>query len=181
MGARDAYERINNVLNDLLFDGRDAGRSVYLVLDNEARTRAAEKLGIIEGQLEDAICACVGATLEKKGDPYSNALFELRRWRKAGTPVPPPFTAILFTLSYAAAIMDGDDYTGKNNYYTRLAQLTRLDRATLSLHGKSTEALWKGLNDWLLQHNYELGRPTARSLNSWVYVGYALSQAIVRA
>jgi hypothetical protein len=180
MGTRDDYGRINDVLNDIFFDGRDAGRPIYLVLDNEARASAAAQLGIVEAQLETAICACVGATLEKRGDPYSKALFEQRMWRKDGMSAPPPFTAILFALSHAAAIMEGDDYTSKNNYYARLAQLTWLDRGTLSLHGKSTEALWTGLNDWLLQHNYELGRPTARALNAWIYVGYALSQAIVR-
>lgn len=180
MGAGNAYGRFNDVLNDVFFDGRDAGRPLYLVLDNEARASAAAQLGIIEAQLESAICACVGATLEKRGDPYSKALFEQRMWRKDGMSAPPPFTAILFALSHAAAIMEGDDYTGKNNYYARLAQLTRIDRGTLSLHGRSTETLWIGLNDWLLQHNYELGRPTARALNAWIYVGYALSQAIVR-
>ena len=94
---------------------------------------------------------------------------------------PPPFTAILFALSHAAAIMAGNEGIGRNNYYHRLGQVTGLGRQALSLHGKSTETLWTALNEWLLQHNYELGRPTARSLNSWIYVGFAISQAIVRA
>ncbi|MGY3370127.1 hypothetical protein ACVWZL_007252 [Bradyrhizobium sp. GM2.4] len=96
---------------------------------------------------------------------------------------PPPFTAVLFTLSYAAAIMaeDDDRGIGANNYYHRLGQVTNLGQSVLSAHGKSTEILWQALNEWLLLHNYELGRPTARALNSWVYVGYAISQAIVRA
>jgi hypothetical protein len=181
MVTGEGYGRVNDVLNGIFFDGRDAGRPLYLVLDNEKRAIVAAQLGVVEEQLEGAICACVGAILKKAGDPYAKALFQLRMWRKVGMSIPPPFTAILFALSHAAAKMEGDDYTGKNNYYTRLAQLTLLDRSMLSLHGKSTEALWAGLNEWLLQHNYELGRPTARALNAWVYVGYALSQAIVRA
>lgn len=181
MGMREAYGRINDALNEAFFDGRHAGQPVYLVLDTAAREDIASQLGIVASNLEAFICACAGMNLEKRGDPYSGMLSELEAWRKAGMATSPPFTTILFALSHAAAVMGDDGLAGRNDYYTRLAQVTHLGRQPLMLHGISTEPLWKGLNEWLLQNNYELGRPTAKALNSWVYVGYALSQAIVRA
>lgn len=183
MDARGSYARVNNVLNEAFLDGRLAGQPLYLVLDNDRRNWVANQLGVDAAQVEHVICACVGAALEKKGDPYSHVLFEQRVWRRNDMLAPPPFTAVLFTLSYAAAIMaeDDDRGIGANNYYRRLGQVTNLSQSVLSVHGKSTEILWQALNEWLLLHNYELGRPTARALNSWVYVGYAISQAIVRA
>lgn len=181
MDSNVDYRSINRAINDVFFDGRFAGQPVYLSLDQEMRGELASSLGLDEDGLEDAICACVGSYLKDRGNPYEGVLYEASRWKRGGMASPPPFTALLFTLAHAAAIMAAEGNFASNNYYRRLAQVTGHDKQPLSIHGRWTEELWADLNDWLLDHNYELGRPTARAINSWTYVGIAISQAIVRA
>ncbi len=181
MDATIDYRSINRAINEVFFDGRFAGQPVYLSLDQEMRSELASSLGLSEDGLEDTICACVGRYLKDRGNPYEGVLYEASRWKRTGTTSSPPFTAVLFTLAHAAAIMAAEGNFASNNYYRRLAQVTGHDKQHLSIHGRWTEELWADLNEWLLDHNYELGRPTARAINSWTYVGIAISQAIVRA
>lgn len=93
----------------------------------------------------------------------------------------PLFTAILFCLSHAATLMAAEGEFASNNYYLRLSQATGIDRQRLTTHGKSTEKLWSGLRAWLQLNNHALGKPTAVATTTWVYVGKAMSQAVVRA
>ncbi|MCV0381742.1 hypothetical protein [Nitratireductor sp.] len=134
-----------------------------------------------EAKVEEIVCHVVGRNLHKSGDPYSRFTSEAKAWWKGGRRSPPPFTALLFCLAHAAELMAADGDFAANNYYERLAQVTRRERQSLSFHGRSTELFWDLLNSWLVDNNFELGRPTAKAVNSWKYVGKALSQVVVRA
>lgn len=181
MDALHPYYHVNAWLNAVFFSGRFAGQPVYLSLDNEMRNDLARELKCAPEAVEEEICSSVRSYLERGNDPYSRLISDLRAWRRAGMKTPPPFTAMLFCLSHAAAIMAADGEFASNNYYRRLSQLTDLPRDVLSGSRVATELFWDGLADWLLLNNYVLGKPTARATNAWRYVGKAMSQAIVRA
>lgn len=175
------YIKYNHALNELFFSGRFAWRPVYLSLDAKMRRELAGMLGEDEDGLEEKICRVAGHVLDKHGDPYAAMNAHARIWWSKSRSTPPPFTALLFTLSHAAALMAAEGDFGSNNYYLRLAQVTGRERQVLSFNGKSTDRLWELLNLWLTENNYELGRPTAAAINKWTYVGKALSQVVVRA
>lgn len=145
------------------------------------RHELAEALGKDEDAVESYICHTVGRKLQTTGDPYQAIIQQAKSWWHSSSSEPPPFTAVLFCLSHAAAHMAAEGQYAANNYYVRLAQLTGIERGRLSFHGKSTEILWSYLNSWLIKNNFDFGRPTAQAINSWKYVGKALSQVVVRA
>ncbi len=168
--------------NRVFFDGRFAGQPVYMSLDNDMRLELAESLALEPAGVEDAICQSVSRIFSANGDPYARPANEMRTWRRAGMRTAPPFTAVLFCLSHAAALMAAEDDFAASNYYHRLVQITGISRETLNAYRKSTDLFWKYLAEWLLQNNYALGKPTARTQSaSRKYVGKAISQAVVRA
>jgi len=175
------YIKYNHALNELFFSGRFAWRPVYLSLDAGMRAELAAALDEEEEGLEEKICEVSGNVLDRVGNPYASINAQAKVWWRKSRSSPPPFTALLFALSHAAAQMAADGNFGPNNYYLRLAQALGRERQLLSFHGKYTDSLWELLSQWLTENNYELGRPTAMAINSWRYVGKALSQVVVRA
>jgi hypothetical protein len=180
VNTRELYEVANDGLNDVMFSGRYEGRPVYLSLDDYARRALAEKFDKKEDQVEHFIARIVGWQLSKKGDPYERFIGLTRRWNKLGRYGKPPFTAILFALSYAASLMASDENYSSGNYYERLSGIIEVPKDRLAANGKSTEIFWKSLNIWLSENDYEYGRPTAQQINSNKYISYAQSQAVVR-
>lgn len=175
------YGEVNNVLNEVIFSGRFESRPIFMVLDPISLSAAAKHLGQDEGNVEAFICAEVGRSLLRTGDPYAQHATQLKFWRKDGMVSKPPFTALLFCLSHAAEIMAADGQHTQSNYYVRLSELTGLPRDQLSLHGIETEKFWHWLARWLASTHYRFGRPTARPVNQFKYVSIAISQAIIRA
>lgn len=173
-------DRINRALNGVFLGGRFESRPLYLVLDNEGREQLASSLGIDASEVEDECCRAVSLELESQGDPYSKFETALWSWILSGRTTRPPFTALLFVLSHAAEQMVSDGEFSAGNYYDRLSALVNVDPGRLSQHGRSTEPFWKAFNDWLANNDFAYGRPTARAINSYRYVGIAMSQAIVR-
>ena len=175
------YSRVNDALNEVLLGGRHAGRPLYLALDNAARCALADQLEVSEDKVEALACRIVGRTFWPQGDPYWRHEKALDAWNAARRKEAPPFTALLFTLSHAAARMASDGQFSKANYYLRLAEVTGHDRGRLSLYGKETEKFWRALASWLADTNHAHGRPTARQSGAHKYVSLAVSQAVVRA
>lgn len=178
------YSAVNEALNQVFLDGRFESRPLYLVLDKRARDELTEILTgkfDFEGlDIEDACCRVVGGHLAPAGDPYDNAVFAALSWRANGRKTRPPFTAILFTLARAAELMVSDGQFSSSNYYQRLASITGRRGSHFSGHGSSSEKLWGSFNNWLADTDFQFGRPTARAVNAYRYVGIAMSQAIVR-
>ena len=77
--------------------------------------------------------------------------------------------------------MEAEGELASNNYYERLKTVLRVDINHLKKNARSTEYFWKLLVQWLIDNDFELGRPTATSTGTWKYVGYPMSQALVRA
>lgn len=179
------YELLNNALNAVIFDGRFAMRPVYVDLEDSLAKEVSAALGIAPAELDDFIAVAVSDTLfGRHYDPYHWHTQRLKAWIKIGRTTPPPFTGLLAALSLAAERMRADSQFSATNYYERLFEVLGVEdtprQNLLRQYARSTRPLWRELNQWLTEHDFELGRPTARQVNSWKYVSYALSQALVR-
>lgn len=180
------YELLNDVLNAVIFDGRFAMRPVYIDLEDSLAEEVSAGLGISPGALDGFIASAVSETLfGAYYDPYQWHGQRAKEWGRSGRTDPPPFTGLLAALSLAAEKMRADSQFSATNYYDRLFEVLGVqDSARQNLlrqYARSTRPLWRELNQWLTEHDFELGRPTARQVNSWKYASYALSQALVRA
>lgn len=176
------YAMVNDAINCLFFDGRFATQPVYLSLDNSLRDELGTRLKIDPSMVQAAVCKSVRNSLTGTANVYAKHSFEARLWLRNGMQSPPPFSALLYTLAYAAELMAEEGSFASSNYYFRLSQITGLDRDTLQRDKQFTEPLWIGLNQWLTKHSFIFGRPTARSnVSTLRYVGWPLSQTIVRA
>lgn len=185
MALFDDFELLNDALNSVIFDGRFAMRPVYIDLDDTIAKQVAERACIAVGELEDFLGKTVAGTLLKDGpDPYALHTRRMNTWKRARRSKPPPFTALLAALSLAAERMREDTQFSSNNYYQRLFEVLHIRQESvqnsLKQNARTTRAFWRELNQWLTEHDFELGRPTARQVNSWKYVSYALSQSLIR-
>jgi hypothetical protein len=179
------YVRLNTVLNSVFFDGRYKFKAVYLDLEDGIFKEVADRLGLGPLDLEPFIGLAVAETLSSLNiDPYTWHISEARRWAKNGRAGPPPFTGVLITLSLAAEKMRADGQFSATNYYERLFEVLEVADSSLKSglrsHARSTRYFWRELNHWLVETDFEYGRPTARQVNNWAYVSYALSQALIR-
>lgn len=178
------YARVNAAVNDVFFDGRFNAKPVYIDLEEGAATELAAKLGVKTNELETLIALAVQETLDAGYDPYAWHRAGTRTWIRSGRQAPPPFTGLLMALSLAADKMREDGQFSATNYYERLFEVLDIEspalRSRLRMNARATRLFWRELNHWLTEHDFQLGRPTARQVNSWPYVSYALSQALVR-
>ena len=116
------YERVNEVVNNVFFDGRWESSPVYLDLEDEPHQEMARELGCEEEQLEQILGACVSKTLTfDKSDIYSWHRANLVAWiDEQEREAPPPFSALLLAFSLAAEHMRLDGNYSASNYYQRL-------------------------------------------------------------
>lgn len=181
MQGKEAYERVNSALNDVLLAGRFSGRPLYLSLDNKTRDLLASKLGHEGPGLKSSIARFVGATLDRTGDPYAAHYQNAERWRLFRKHEMPPFTALLFALAHAAGLMAAEGDFGAGNFYDRLSTALQFPAQPLRFNGKSTLPFWRMFNGWLAENDFEFGQPTAKAFNSNIYINYPQSQAVIRA
>lgn len=181
-----AYLRLNEAVRDVFFDGRYQQRPVYLEIADDRVEELASKLKVSEDELEEYIGLVVAESFgHGHADPYAWHLQETKKWARDHEPdEAPPYLGVLALLSLAAERMRDDGEFSSNNYYTRLIEILRAEGTSLAnrvkTHARSTRSFWRSLNQWLSENDFELGRPTAMQVNSWAYVSYALSQALVR-
>lgn len=179
------YENVNTILNSVFLDGRFQEQPLYLDLEDDLLEEICVETGETPKILVERLCEAVSETLTW-GQDNIYLLHERRRrdWIDGGFQVPPPFTALLCVLTLAAEKMSQDVTYSSQNYYRRLCQILRASEDTqhhkVSFAGKFTLPFWQSLNFWLKETHYEFGRDTARQVNSWTYVSYAISQALVR-
>lgn len=181
----DDYEFINLGINEALFDGAYADVSLYLDFEGELLSKVAKNLQCSEEDFLGLLGQTVADTLTwGKNNIYSFHMDRFNEWVAQGNRGLPPFTALLASFSCAAEQMSSDAQFSSSNYYERLYQhlgepevgaVNKLQSA-----GKYTEPFWLALNYWLDETDNIYGRPTARAINTWKYVSYAISQALIR-
>lgn len=179
------YSTVNRAVNEVIFDGRFKLAPVYLDIEGDVEADIAARLGVGPGECLDVIARSVAATMKWNAyDPFLWHASELRAWNELGRPEAPPFSALLAVLSLAAERMRADSEYSAQNYYERLFEVldvtTEGRKSALRQQARSVLPFWQALNHWLAENDFEFGRPTANQINQWAYVGYALSQALVR-
>ena len=177
----NAYLHLNDLIGEVLFSGRFAGRAVYLTLGYSEQIELASRLNCNVENLGNRCCEIVSNILHRSNDPYKHVTKASNKWRFSGQIGYPPFLALLFVFSYAAELMEADGDFAANNYYVRLTGALKVDGNYLRAGARSTEHFWKLLSRWLVDNDFELGRPTASSNGNWKYVSYPISQALIRA
>jgi hypothetical protein len=191
---RDAwlrYDRWNEAVREQLFNGQAAGQPVYLDLEEAVLSEIACGLGESAGDAALALRAAVRPTLclEVGGPPLLRAhIVRESAWQAAGCEGTPPFLAVLALLSLVAEGMRSDEKFRASNYYGRLCNDLGIDQVDASIRNKvakgirdESHVLWESLNQWLRDHEGQLGLPTAHAFDYRVHVGVPMSQALVRA
>ena len=185
-----AYEEVNAAVNEIFFlSGRSGNQPVYLDIEDDVRGVLSDRLSVEPSNLDAEIGRGRG-TNDREWSPRRRrtlCLAHPQAPRLAGSRTTrcPPFTAFLCALSIAAERMRSDSNFSANNYYQRLFEILGVDdegtRKKLRSSARYTRWFWRALNQWLEDHDHRFGRPTARTVNNaWKYVGYAVSQALIR-
>lgn len=179
------YDEINAAVNEVFFNGSYEGLPIYLDLEDSIANQLAEKLQESEDGIDEILSLSVAETIQWSApNIYQFHKSRLINWQYHEFDQAPPFSAFLLTLSLAAERMRDDGVYSANNYYYRLAEVLDVSGdefiTKLRNSGKHTLIFWKTLNRWLSRSDYAFGKPTARKVNSWTYVSYAISQSLVR-
>lgn len=179
------YGELNKVVNEIIFGGTYAAAPVYLSLEDDERDGLASCLGVPPDKLDVYVGTVVAATLDfGVANIYRMHQLQLRKWQRQNMDTAPPFSALLLTLTLAAERMRNDGAYSATNYYQRLFEVlgtrTNHQKQRIRFAGKYTRQFWHALNLWLTEFDYAFGKPTAKQVNSWAYVSYALSQSLVR-
>lgn len=178
------YSRLNDTLNEIIFNGRFADLPVYIDVEGDLKDEICLQLGLEEDQLTEYVGEVVEETLawDNKNDIYIWHRANRNNWYREREK-PPPFTALLLVLSIAAENMGAEDDISSINFYGRVAQIfgNSSYKDQISKSSKTTVLFWEDLNNWLVENDFAYGRPTAKPiLPKWKYASYALSQALVR-
>lgn len=179
------YAQLNKAINEVFFDGRYQGKYVYLDLELDKVNEVSDRIGCRADELPNIVSKITLSTLSLKGDnAYSFHLRNAHTWLSTNRQQPPPFTTLLLCLSMAAEKMRHDKNYSASNYYFRLFETLNINNVThqniIRSSGGDTITLWHSLNKWLTENDYSFGIPTAKQINSWRYVSYAISQSLVR-
>lgn len=196
MDAWGEYDRWNAELASRYFSPAWEGVPTYLEPQDEILQGAAEAVGSSSEDPLSSLVAAVRPTLGLdlgSGHPLAEHRRRFHKWRRslqgAAGPSsdeaigPPPVVALLVVLVAAATQMGSDTSQAPHAYYPRLNQLLGVDGSAATRLKNSfqiTEALWRGINEYLEIHEGTLGLPTAYALGHR-YVGLPQSQALVRA
>ena len=187
------YQYLNERLADTLFKHEFANKPVYVMLEDEHKNDLSKHLNIDEKDVEGLILELASKQIQI--DPaekyFSTIARQIFAWEKEckksildGTKPPViPHLPILVSLVIAASDMSSEGGYHPNAYYPRLTELLQIKNRTLLEEGYRAYArtIWSSLNFWLddiLQGKFGIG--TAYSISNRRYVGFALSQALIR-
>ena len=188
--VESSYEAWNQALADFFYKPSNAGRPVYLQVDGDNLRAIGRSVGVTPDRAEHSFERAVQAKLNpgSKVNPFAELLWQTSRWRRrvrSDCGSPPPFLGLLGACVLAASRMSSDPERGiaSNDYYQRLRSTLGLD---LSERGQppsfdKVTTLWATLRYWLQELNQgALGLPTAKRHPRLTYVGYPISQCLLR-
>ena len=177
------YSRWNELIASHFFSDKYENRPVYLDISDQLLVVFGEKSGLSAAEaikdFRDSIIGSLSSTTI-----FNPHLVNAFRWKRRTEEETPPFVALLAFFSYVAEKMVRDNDFGANNYYGRLQRELGLSDEHHSDLQKSYreigELIWPWLNEWIASWDGEIGLPTAKALDSRIYVSVAISQALVR-
>jgi len=177
------YSKWNELIATYFFSEKFEDRPVYLDISDQLLATFSEKLDLSVADTVNDFKNSIIDTLNR-ASPFNLHLDNAFKWKRRAEEETPPFVALLALFSYVAEKMVRDNDFGANNYYGRLQRELRLaddDHAELQKsYREISEFCWPWLNEWIASYDGEIGLPTAKALDSRVYVSVAISQALVR-
>lgn len=177
------YSEWNELIASHFFSEKFEGRPVYLDISDQLLTVFSEKLDLSVAETINNFKNSIIDTLSRSS-VFNLHLLNAFKWKRRVEEETPPFVALLAFFSYVAEKMVSDNDFGANNYYGRLQRELRLTDEIHSELQRSyreiSEFCWPWLNEWIDSWDGEIGLPTAKALDSRVYVSVAISQALVR-
>jgi len=188
----ERYLRWNQAIADVVYGRGNAGKPVYLDLEDDV-------LDGIAGRAEPGTTDAVGSLVEAVRDTltlrhgasrvFARHLSHLNAWRNGSMMEAPPVLGLLALLSLSAETMREGEGMRPHNFYGRLAEHLELDEQSLKafqtgyrrkINGTAVSGLlWGALNDWLEALEGNRGLPTAFALGH-EHIGLPVSQALVR-
>ena len=177
------YRKWNQSIFNYFFDGKFQNKLIRLDINDEVIEVISAELKFDPKDFEDKFRSVIKRTLDDQ-DTFNPILKCMRPWTKAQyhqRNITPPFIAILAFFSYVAEGMTRDENFMSNNYYGRLQDhLLVDDKNKMQRSFYKFDQVWKRLNTWLVEWEYELGIPTAYPLDFRVHISVPISQALIR-
>ena len=183
------YIELNELLGETLFTEQNRNRAAYIELDEDLRSLLAESMECAADEVIPSIQRITSEHYKALANPseiFRIAAKSITQWRKK---VPEdnsliyPELPMLVCLTSAALDMGGDSEFNSLAYYPRLAVILDVEEKDdlAASYRDYSKMLWGNWNYWLdVVLNSERGIGTAYSIGSKPYVGFALSQALVR-
>jgi hypothetical protein len=180
------YPDWNHALASHFFNVERAARPVYLQADAETLQVVGVSFGVEPDQAEDAFLVAVRSRVDfRSSHPFAFVAGETRRWRASPNRAmeEPPFIALLAACVLAASQMERDDqrHIASTNYYARLNAILGSGRDGQPPDFDEITEYWDALRVWLDDDNRgRRGFCTARSAGGFRYIGWPLSQCLLR-
>lgn len=180
----ESYQEWNSALSQWFFRPSMAGRPVFLSVDDETLGEIATVSGW--PQTGDPAGDLAGAVrrLDDRRGPFAAVARRSLMWWKAGAGPEPPFVAALSLTVLAASRAGAGRDRGGGSFYRELRRLLGMPPTTEMPDGFDTDipCMWRLLAQWLDgPQDGRLGHPTAWAPPHYRYVGWALSQCLIRA
>ncbi|MFQ6197701.1 hypothetical protein [Streptomyces sp. NPDC000405] len=148
----------------------------------------AELLALQGQTAAEELGTAVSAVLAWHGNPYRPVADRCRIWRRGKRQDPPPCLPLLAAAVLAAANMRRTTAgPGASAYYARLAEVLQppwgggQHQKPLQSHYDTVVELWTCLDEWLQEQAGARGISTIRKNPTYTKIGYAQSQALIRA
>ncbi|MER5855733.1 hypothetical protein ABT131_08935 [Streptomyces sp900105245] len=149
----------------------------------------AELLTLHDQEQVPELRIAVSSVLAWHGNPYEPVSARCRAWKRGTRQDPPPCLPLLAATVLAAANMRRTELgPGAPAYYARLAEVLQppwgnraQHKHQLQQHYDTVVELWVCLDQWLREKTGARGLSTIKKNPTYTKIGYAQSQALVRA
>ncbi|MFJ8210663.1 hypothetical protein [Streptomyces sp. NPDC096033] len=165
------------------FFGEDRRDTPVLFFIDQAELKMLQ-----DGHEVEELGAAVSSVLAWHNNPYTPVVDRCLSWRRGRQQSPPPCLPLLAAAVLAAANMVRTEQgPGAPAYYARLAEVLRPSwggeqhHGRLKSHYEAVVDLWDLLDEWLRGQDGAHGLSTIRKNLTYRKIGYAQSQALVRA
>lgn len=186
IGLFPSYDAWSSALAAHFFGPRYRGRPVYLQVDGDTLKEIGPAIGLAPDSSERVFIHAVRTVVQLvSARPFWRIEQRMSSWRRSPNrrSQPPPCLAFLGLCVLAASHMQRDDDRGigPNNYYRRLNELLGRDALHQPPDFDIATGYWSEVRRWLNSENRgELGVCTAAPIGRFTFIGYPISQCLLR-